>query len=94
MIRFFRASFVPSLVAAALACSPAWSADQPDCEKIQSECGEAGYTRDLPEGKDLMKKCFQPIMNGQDVAGVKVDSDLVKKCHDEQNQKPARKRRH
>lgn len=63
------------------------------CEQIQRQCGEAGFTRNLPQGKDLDTKCFQPIMKGQDVAGVKVDPDLVEKCKEEQTKKPRMKKR-
>jgi hypothetical protein len=73
----------------------ALAADQPDCERIQRLCGQAGYTRDLPEGKDLMTKCFKPILQGQQVEGVKIDADTVKNCAAEQKQKTKRgSRRH
>jgi len=64
------------------------ASNQPHCEEIQHLCGEAGYTRDMPEGKDLMKKCFEPIMQGQTVPGVKADADLVKKCEADEKQNP------
>jgi hypothetical protein len=73
--------------------SVALATDQPDCEKIQQACGEAGYTRGVPDGKDLMSKCFDPIMKGQNIEGVKVDPDSVKKCTDEQKQ-PKSKGKH
>ena len=63
------------------------------CEQIQRACGEAGFTRDLPAGKDLMLQCFRPLMKGQDVAGVKADPDLVKKCKEQQTRKPRIKKR-
>lgn len=77
-----------ALIVVCFGGSIAWAADQPACDEIQHSCGEAGFTRDVPGGKDLMSKCFQPLMLGQDVAGVKVDPDLVKKCSEEQKQKP------
>jgi hypothetical protein len=32
----------------------AW-ADQPDCDKIQSICGESGYTRGIPDEQKSAK---------------------------------------
>jgi len=82
------------LIAALLIGTSAFADDNPTaCEQIQRQCGEAGFTRNLPQGRDLDSKCFQPIMKGQDVVGVKVDPDLVKKCKDEQTKKPALKKR-
>jgi len=81
-----------------LASGLALAVTPPACEQIQNECGEAGFTRDLPAGRDLMTKCYEPLLKGQDVPGVKVDSDLVKTCNLQLHQKPkrangARKRR-
>ena len=79
---------IATIFIAASTLPPIVSASQPSCDQIQHTCGEAGFTRDLPEGRDLMSKCFQPIMQGQKVAGVNIDPDLIKKCRDEQQKKP------
>lgn len=82
---------------AALSCSSwclfvspgkAWAAESA-CEQIQQACGEAGFTRDNPSGRDLDTKCFKPIMNGEGakVSGVHVDPSLVKKCKTESQPK-------
>ena len=68
-------------------------ADDTPCGQIQTACGEAGFTRDVPGGKDLMTKCFNPILQGQTITGVKVDPDTVKKCKAQQNTKPSKKKR-
>ncbi len=71
----------------------AQAAEPPSCQEIQGLCGKAGFTRDLPGGKDLMSKCYQPILQGQSVAGVIVDPDIVKKCNDALNKISVRQRR-
>jgi hypothetical protein len=74
----------------------AWStfaADTPTCDQIQTACGQAGFTRDMPEGKDLVTKCYQPLLRGQSVEGVPMDPDKIKKCNEELKEKPRKKRR-
>jgi hypothetical protein len=87
-------TFALILTVAGIASGIAIAADQPHCDQIQQACGEAGYTRNVPDGKDLMTKCFQPILKGQTIEGVKTDSDTVKKCEAEQNQKPSKGKHH
>jgi hypothetical protein len=70
------------------------SADETSCEEIQTACGRAGYARDVPGGKDLMTKCYNPILQGQSVSGVKVDDETVKKCKEPKNTKSQKTRRH
>jgi hypothetical protein len=69
------------------------AADQPHCDQIRQACGEAGFTQGVPDGKDLTTKCFQPAMLGQKVDGVKVDSDTIKQCEDEQKAQPKKKKK-
>ena len=66
------------------------------CEQIQRACGQAGYTRDLPDGRDLVTRCYQPLLLGQEIRGVAVEPSLVKKCNEQQKNKPSQKkgRRH
>ncbi len=61
------------------AASPSAAQDSA-CEEIQQACGRAGFTRDVPGGKDLDQKCYQPLMHGETVKGVAVEPSLVKKC--------------
>lgn len=92
--RFFLLPLGAALFVARLSTA-SFAADPTPCEQIQRACGEAGFTRDLPEGRDLMSKCFKPILLGQEIPGVKVDSDLVKKCNESQSAKPkGRRQRH
>ena len=61
------------------------------CEQIEQACGQAGFVRGLAhesDGKDLDKACLQPILKGQNVAGVVVDADIVKKCQQSKQIKP------
>jgi len=80
------AVFIAVMPGAVLAANPA-------CEEIQRSCGEAGFTRDLPLGKDLITRCYQPILQGQNIPNVKVDPDLVKKCNEQQDQKPKERKK-
>jgi len=66
-------------------------ADPDPCQQIQDICGEAGYTRELSGGKDLMTKCYWPTLQGQAVDGVKVDPDTVQKCNYALNPKTTKK---
>jgi hypothetical protein len=70
----------------------AHASTDPACEKIQYSCGEAGYTRDVPGGKDLMENCFQPILKGLPVDGVKTDPEMLKKCNEFMDKNPNRGR--
>jgi hypothetical protein len=70
----------------------AWASESP-CTVIQRACGEAGFTRDLPEGRDLMTKCFKPILAGQQIANVQADPDTVKQCNAQQSASPPTKKR-
>ncbi len=76
-----------------LATSAIASGTPTACEQIQHACGEAGFTRNLPAGRDLETQCFQPLIQGQVVPGVQVASDLVKKCQAEQSTQPKTNRR-
>lgn len=84
-------SFVLIVASFMLISARVW-ADESPCEQIQDACGEAGFTRDVPGGRDLMTRCFNPILQGQQISGVKVDADQVKKCKDSQNKKSPGKR--
>src|ERR1019366_9016754 len=71
--------------------------NDPSCQKIEKACYDAGFIRGVNDGKsakDLDKGCKQPILKGQDVSGVKVDSDTVKQCQEAQKQKPINQKHH
>jgi hypothetical protein len=55
------------------------SANETSCEEIQTACGRAGCTRDVPGAKDLMAKCYDPILQVQSVSGVKVSDENAEK---------------
>jgi hypothetical protein len=66
-------------------------ANRAACEQIEQACGQAGFVRGLAhesDGKDLDKACVQPILKGQNVAGVVVDADIIKKCQQAKQIKP------
>jgi hypothetical protein len=51
------------------------------CQKIKAACEAAGFKKgDHKNAKGLWKDCFQPIMNGQTVAGVTVASGDIEAC--------------
>ena len=51
------------------------------CMKIAVACESAGYrlSKDVP-GKNIRKDCVKPILDGQTVAGVQVDSQAIQQC--------------
>jgi len=71
-----------------------WSSS---CQQIEQACGKAGYVRGLTndgDGKDLDKACMQPILKGQSVEGVQVDSDTAQKCKSQLQAKPTISKKH
>lgn len=83
---------VPAFLFGCQLSTGAMAADTSSCDQLQRTCGEAGFTRDVPGGRDLMEKCYRPLLNGQDVPGVKADPDLVKKCNEQAKPKHGRRR--
>lgn len=75
--------------------SPAPRDSSPECHQIVTACGEAGFSRGLPQGvgRDLDKGCFQPILQGQKIAGVTVDQNTVKSCMEQQQARPRVKKK-
>jgi hypothetical protein len=50
----------------------------PACESIKKLCTAAGYK--IKEKKNVYKDCFDPVMAGQTVPHVKVDSNTIAAC--------------
>lgn len=75
-----------AIVIAALVSSFAWaneqkSADQHPCKVIIEACKGAGFIKGgHKESKGLFKDCMGPILQGQSIPGVNVDSSVVQAC--------------
>lgn len=51
------------------------------CIKIMEACKAAGYNKSLlTEKKSLSKNCLQPLLDGQKVEGVTLDSKDIEAC--------------
>lgn len=59
------------------------------CKSIRAACMAAGYTKGGKNGKGLMKDCMKPLMAGQQVQGVNVDSKDMQACQMKMKQKGA-----
>ena len=68
----------------AFASSFAFADTQGDhpCKTVQNSCIAAGYTKGhhKTDKKGLFADCMKPLMNGQTVAGVNVDSAAIQAC--------------
>ncbi len=58
------------------------ASDHPDgpCIKILEACKAAGYNKSLNTQKSLSKQCLQPLINGQKVEGVNINSSDLEAC--------------
>lgn len=54
--------------------------DSKPCEKIVSACLNAGYTRENTTDKQFWQNCMKPIVLGQTVQGVEIDTMTTKAC--------------
>lgn len=61
------------------AMSSNFSSGKP-CAAIASACSAAGFVRTETPGKRFWQDCMKPIILGQTVSGVTVDSATVKAC--------------
>ena len=53
------------------------------CLQVVQACKGAGFIKnDAKDGKGLFKNCVGPLMKGQSVQGVTVDSGTVQACKD------------
>ncbi len=50
------------------------------CQAIEKACKSAGFTKGDKTGKALFLHCVKPILAGQTVTGVTVDSSVVQAC--------------
>lgn len=52
------------------------------CKTVAEACKAAGFIRgkDAPAGKGLFHDCMKPLLHGQSVAGVTVDSVDIQAC--------------
>jgi hypothetical protein len=50
------------------------------CMKLMEACKSAGFSKSLNEKKSLSKACLQPLLNGQKVEGVTVNSSDIDAC--------------
>ena len=62
------------------------------CRKIKKACKDAGFIKGdhKKTGKGLFVDCMKPLMNGENVSGVSVDSQDLSACKE---RKEARKER-
>lgn len=73
-------SLAPALALAADAAPGTTNTDHP-CKQVVSACQSAGYVKKgHKQGKGLYKDCVQPLMAGQTVPNVTVDSTTVQAC--------------
>ncbi|CEG56120.1 hypothetical protein [Legionella fallonii] len=54
------------------------------CHAIQKACQAAGFSKGDKTGKGLFLHCFKPILAGQTVTGVTIDSSVVQACQQKQ----------
>ena len=74
--------FMLSIITAGSALADSINHKAP-CKLVEKACYDAGYVRGLyhdGDGKDLDKSCLQPLMLGQSVPGLKLDSETLQKC--------------
>ncbi len=56
------------------------SSDDKSCSTIANACLAAGFVKTESADKGIWRDCMKPIILGQTVAGVTVDSSVVKAC--------------
>lgn len=56
------------------------SSDNKPCDTIANACLGAGFGRTETSGKRFWQDCMKPILLGQTVSGVTVDSTTVQTC--------------
>lgn len=56
------------------------SSDDKACTTIADACLSAGYVKTESANKGIWRDCMKPIILGQAIPGVKVDSSVVKSC--------------
>ena len=59
---------------------PADSSGDKPCATIANACLAAGFVRTETPGKEFWQSCMKPVILGQNVDGVTVDSTTVKAC--------------
>jgi hypothetical protein len=75
----------------ALAANFALAQEAKPCKNIHAACSAAGYIKGHhKEGKGLWKDCINPILAGQSVAGVTVNSADVQACQAKKASKKAK----
>jgi hypothetical protein len=50
------------------------------CMKLMEACKSAGFSKSLKEKKSLSKSCLQPLLKGEKVEGVTVNSSDIEAC--------------
>ncbi|MEQ1724220.1 MAG: hypothetical protein ABL930_13700 [Pseudobdellovibrio sp.] len=50
------------------------------CMKLMEACKSAGFSKSLNEKKSLSKSCLQPLLKGEKVEGVTVNSSDIEAC--------------
>jgi hypothetical protein len=50
------------------------------CMKLLEACKIAGFSKSLNEKKSLSKSCLQPLLKGEKVEGVTVNSSDIEAC--------------
>lgn len=80
--------FTAFVGAAALAKDPQPAKEGP-CKKLIDACKTAGFSKsDKKDKKGLFKNCIRPVMRGENVADVKVNSADVDACRAKKRSMP------